>query len=76
MTQFATKAHLCRATLEAVCWQSKEIIDVMNKEAGTPLTTLKVDGGLSNSDLCMQIQADLMGIRVGEYLIFTFRFSK
>ncbi|KAI9340146.1 hypothetical protein DFJ73DRAFT_845415 [Zopfochytrium polystomum] len=64
LTQFTTKHHICRATLEAVCWQSKEIIDVMNTESSTPLTALKVDGGLTASDLCMQIQADLLGIAV------------
>ncbi|KAI8850143.1 hypothetical protein BC829DRAFT_468997 [Chytridium lagenaria] len=50
LTHYATKAHICRATLEAVCWQSKEL--------------LKVDGGLTNSDLCMQLQADIVGIPV------------
>ncbi|KAJ3104610.1 Glycerol kinase [Phlyctochytrium bullatum] len=64
LTQYATKHHICRATLEAVCWQSKEIMDVMNKEAGTPLKLLKVDGGLTNSDLCMQLQSDIVGIPV------------
>ncbi|KAJ1549754.1 hypothetical protein HK405_002423, partial [Cladochytrium tenue] len=64
LTQFTTKHHICRATLESVCWQSKEIIDVMNTESATPLLALKVDGGLTASDLCMQIQADLLGIAV------------
>ncbi|KAJ3215154.1 hypothetical protein HDU67_000782 [Dinochytrium kinnereticum] len=64
LTQYATRQHICRATLEAVCWQSKEIMDVMNKEAATPLKKLKVDGGLTNSDLCMQLQADIVGIPV------------
>ncbi|KAJ3326694.1 hypothetical protein HDU76_012719 [Blyttiomyces sp. JEL0837] len=64
LTQYSTKHHICRATLEAVCWQSKEIMDVMNQEAGHPLRTLKVDGGLTNSDLCMQLQSDIVGIPV------------
>ena len=42
-------------------------MDVMNQEAGTPLRILKVDGGLSNSDICMQIQSDIVGIPVGEF---------
>ncbi|KAI9016978.1 glycerol kinase 2 [Gaertneriomyces semiglobifer] len=64
LTQFATREHLCRATLEAVCFQSKEILHAMNADAGFDLTTLKVDGGMTNSDLAMQIQADLVGIEV------------
>ncbi|KAJ3106207.1 Glycerol kinase [Phlyctochytrium planicorne] len=64
LTQYATKSHICRATLEAVCWQSKEIMQVMDQEAGTPLKLLKVDGGLTNSDLCMQLQADIAGVQV------------
>jgi glycerol kinase len=64
LTQYATKNHIARATLEATCFQTKEILNVMNAESGVPLTKLKVDGGMTNSDLCMQIQADLLGIPV------------
>ncbi|CDH60090.1 glycerol kinase [Lichtheimia corymbifera JMRC:FSU:9682] len=64
LTQFTTLHHLARATLEAVCYQSRAILDAMNKEANTPLRALKVDGGISNSDLCMQIQSDILGITV------------
>ncbi|KAL0096010.1 hypothetical protein J3Q64DRAFT_1812003 [Phycomyces blakesleeanus] len=64
MTQFTRLEHICRATLEAVCYQSRAILEAMNKESGKPLRSLKVDGGMSNSDLCMQIQADVLGIHV------------
>ncbi|KAI7862114.1 hypothetical protein BDF14DRAFT_1859967 [Spinellus fusiger] len=64
VTQFTRLEHVCRATLEAVCYQSKAILEAMNAESGTPLTVLKVDGGMSSSDVCMQIQADLLGIHV------------
>ncbi|KAF7724338.1 Glycerol kinase [Apophysomyces ossiformis] len=64
MTQYTTLEHICRATLEAVCYQSRAILDAMNKESQKPLRSLKVDGGMSNSDLCMQIQADILGIGV------------
>ncbi|KAJ3416292.1 hypothetical protein HDV05_002232 [Chytridiales sp. JEL 0842] len=64
LTSYSNKSHICRATLEAVCWQSKEILQLMNDESGVVLNALKVDGGLSNSDLAMQIQADLVGIPV------------
>ncbi|KAI9253199.1 hypothetical protein BY458DRAFT_521935 [Sporodiniella umbellata] len=64
LTHFSQRSHICRALLEAVCYQSRAILDAMNQDAGSPLTVLKVDGGMSNSDLCMQIQADLLGISV------------
>ncbi|CAG8463805.1 2628_t:CDS:2 [Ambispora gerdemannii] len=64
ITQYTKKAHIARATLEASCFQTRAIIDAMNSESGVPLASLKVDGGLSNSDICMQIQADILGIEV------------
>ncbi|CAG8520348.1 2139_t:CDS:2 [Ambispora leptoticha] len=64
ITQYTNKNHIARATLEASCFQTRAIIDAMNSESGTPLASLKVDGGLSNSDICMQIQADVLGIEV------------
>ncbi|KAI8336605.1 hypothetical protein BC941DRAFT_353699 [Chlamydoabsidia padenii] len=64
LTQFTRLEHICRATLESVCFQSKAILDAMNKDSGQPLRSLKVDGGMSNSDLCMDIQANLLGINV------------
>jgi glycerol kinase len=69
MTQYTNKCHIARATLEAVCFQSRDIIDCMNMDCQYPVQSLKVDGGLSNSDLMMQIQADFSGIRIGK--IFT-----
>lgn len=64
LTQFTRREHICRAVLEAVCFQSKAILDAMEKDSGTPFKKLKVDGGLTNSDLAMQIQANLLGIEV------------
>ncbi|KAI8141018.1 hypothetical protein BJV82DRAFT_519090, partial [Fennellomyces sp. T-0311] len=64
LTQFTTLHHIARATLEAVCYQSRAILDAMDKESNTSLRSLKVDGGISNSDLCMQIQSDILGIQV------------
>ena len=49
------KGHLARATLEATCLQAKAILDAMEKDSGRKLTVLAVDGGMSNSDLCMQV---------------------
>lgn len=64
LTQFTTKAHICRAALEATCFQSKAILDAMERDSGTPFKALKVDGGMTNSDAAMQIQADILGIEV------------
>lgn len=64
ITQHTTKGHIARATLEATCYQTRAILDAMEKDSGHKLESLAVDGGLSNSDLCMQTQADISGIPV------------
>ena len=64
ITQYTNRCHIARATLEAACYQSKAILDAMNQDSGAPLKSLKVDGGMSNSDLAMQIQSDILGIQV------------
>ncbi|CAK7264873.1 Glycerol kinase [Sporothrix epigloea] len=64
ITQFTKKAHIARATLEATCYQTKAILDAMERDSGKRLESLAVDGGVSNSDLTMQFQADVSGIPV------------
>lgn len=64
MTQHTKKGHIARATLEATCYQSQAILQAMEKDSGHKLQVIAVDGGLSNSDLCMQTQADISGIPV------------
>ncbi|KAG0093103.1 Glycerol kinase [Podila epicladia] len=64
ISQHTTKHHLARATLEATCFQTRAILDAMNADSGQALKTLRVDGGLSNSDVCMQLQANILGIDV------------
>ncbi|KAK5118295.1 hypothetical protein LTR62_002808 [Meristemomyces frigidus] len=64
ITHHTERGHIARATLEAVCFQTKAILDAMEKDSGHKLTELKVDGGMSNSELCMQTQADLVGIPI------------
>ena len=51
-------------TLEAICYQSRDVVDAMNKDSGVRLEELKVDGGVTANDLCMQIQADVLGVEV------------
>jgi glycerol kinase len=64
LTRAATKAHLARATLEAICYQTMEILDAMEADSGLTLTEMRVDGGITANELCMQIQADVMGIDI------------
>ena len=64
LSRFNTNAHLARATLEAICYQSKDVVDAMFADSGVRLDTLKVDGGVTANALCMQIQADILGVEV------------
>jgi glycerol kinase len=64
ITRGTTKAHLARATLEAIAFQSAELIEAMAADSGIALTELRVDGGATASNLLMQIQADLLGVPV------------
>ncbi|XP_035983977.1 glycerol kinase isoform X2 [Fundulus heteroclitus] len=65
LTQFTNKRHLAFAALEAVCFQTREILDAMNQDSGIPLTQLQVDGGMTSNKLLMQLQADILCIPVG-----------
>jgi glycerol kinase len=69
LTRAATKAHLARATLEAICYQTMEIMDAMFADSEVELEQMRVDGGITASDLCMQLQADIMGIEIIRPLI-------
>ena len=64
ITRGTTRAHLARAALEAIAFQSAELLDAMQKDAATPLAELRVDGGASANGLLMQIQADILGVPV------------
>jgi glycerol kinase len=60
LTGYVGKGHIARAVLEAVAWQTREVVDAMAGDAGAPLTALKVDGGMTANDLLMQVQADVL----------------
>ncbi len=64
LTRYITKAHLVRATLEAICYQTREVLDAMEADSGIPLRALKVDGGAVVNNLLMQMQADILGVPV------------
>jgi glycerol kinase len=64
LTRFNNKGHLARAVLEATAYQTRDVLDVMEKESGVKLKVLKVDGGMVRNELLMQFQADLLGVPV------------
>ena len=64
LTQYTTRAHIARAMLEAIAFQSKEVLEAMEKDAGRPLALLRIDGGAAANTLLAQLQADLSGLPV------------
>ena len=64
MTRYINKGHIARAALEATAFQTREVLDAMNKDSGVNLTALKVDGGMVYNELLMQFQADILGVPV------------
>ncbi|SHK29437.1 glycerol kinase [Pseudonocardia thermophila] len=64
LSRYNTNAHLARATLEAICYQSRDVAEAMVADSGVALDVLKVDGGVTANELCMQIQADVLGVPV------------
>jgi len=64
LSRFNTNAHIARATLEAICYQSRDVVEAMEADSGVRLEVLKVDGGITANELCMQIQADVLGVDV------------
>jgi glycerol kinase len=69
LTRATTKAHLARAALDAICYQTMEIMESMVADSGIAMTEMKVDGGITANQLCMQLQADVMGIDIVKPLI-------
>jgi glycerol kinase len=64
LSRFNTRAHLARATLEAICFQTRAVLDAMVQDSGVQLEVLKVDGGATVNDTLMQLQADILGVPV------------
>jgi len=69
LSRYNTNAHLARATLESICYQSRDVADAMEKDSGVKLEVLKVDGGVTANELCMQIQADVLGVPVSRPVV-------
>ena len=64
LTRFANRGHIARAALEAVAFQTREVLDAVNADAGVDLAELKVDGGMVANDALMQFQADILNVPV------------
>jgi glycerol kinase len=64
LTGYISKGHLARAVLEATSWQTREVVEAMNSDAGVALTSLKVDGGMTANNLLMQSLADVLDVPV------------
>jgi glycerol kinase len=64
LSRFNTKAHVARATLEAICYQTRDVLQAMVADSGVQLEVLKVDGGATVNDTLMQLQADILGVPV------------
>jgi glycerol kinase len=64
LTGYITKGHLARAVLEATAWQTREVVEAMNADAGLRISTLRVDGGMTANNLLMQFLADVLDVPV------------
>jgi glycerol kinase len=64
LTRFINKGHIARAALEATAYQTREVLDAMEKDSGVRLAALKADGGMVRNELLMQFQADILGVPV------------
>jgi glycerol kinase len=64
LTRYVTREHLVRATLESICYQTRDVLEAMRADSGIELTALKVDGGATVNDFLMQLQADVLGVPV------------
>jgi glycerol kinase len=64
LTRYVNKGHIARAVLEASAYQTRDIVEAMNKDSGVELSTLKVDGGMVANELLMQFQSDILNVAV------------
>ncbi len=64
LTRYVNKSHIARAALESTAWQTREVLDAMERDSGVALTGLKVDGGMTSNELLMQFQSDALGVAV------------
>ena len=64
LTRYSERGHLARATLEAICFQTRDVLHAMEQDSGIALEVIKADGGATANDTLMQLQADILGVSV------------
>ncbi|MEV0201652.1 glycerol kinase GlpK [Nonomuraea sp. NPDC050691] len=69
LSRYNNNAHIARATLESICYQSRDVVEAMRQDSGVTLDVLRVDGGVTANELCMQIQADVLGVPVSKPVV-------
>ncbi|WP_067173386.1 glycerol kinase GlpK [Microtetraspora niveoalba] len=69
LSRYNTNAHIARAALEAICYQSRDVVEAMQADSGVVLDVLRVDGGVTANNLCMQLQADVLGVPVSKPVV-------
>ncbi|MBL1078166.1 glycerol kinase GlpK [Nocardia sp. 2] len=69
LSRYSNNAHLARATLESICYQTRDVVEAMQQDSGVKLDTLRVDGGVTANELAMQIQADFLGVPVSRPVV-------
>jgi glycerol kinase len=69
LSRYNTSAHLARATLESICYQTKDVVVAMQADSGVNLDVLRVDGGVTANELAMQLQSDILGVPVSRPVV-------
>lgn len=69
MSRFHHRGHLARAALEAICYQTKDVVLAMEQDSGVAMEAIRVDGGVTANETAMQIQADIMGVPVSRPVV-------
>ncbi|MFD7842597.1 glycerol kinase GlpK [Nocardia sp. NPDC059764] len=69
LSRYSNNAHIARATLESICYQTRDVVEAMQRDSGVTLDTLRVDGGVTANELAMQIQADFLGVPVSRPVV-------
>jgi glycerol kinase len=69
LSRYNNNAHIARATLESICYQTRDVVEAMQQDSGVVLDVLRVDGGVTANELCMQIQADVLGVPVSRPVV-------
>ncbi|MCO5969804.1 glycerol kinase GlpK [Actinoallomurus soli] len=69
LSRYNTNAHLARATLESICYQTRDVVEAMRQDSGVALDVLRVDGGITANRLCMELQADILGVPVSKPVV-------